>query len=96
MIDLQQAEVLALRYLTSKGETINTALQLSKRVDLPYGWLYFYNSSAYLQHGELGAMLAGNAPFIIDASDGALHEFGTAHPIEEYLKEYEANRGNCG
>ncbi|PLT18883.1 YrhB domain-containing protein [Ralstonia mannitolilytica] len=93
MIDLQQAENVASHYLEELGREIGIPLTVVRRQDLPYGWVFFYNSKAYLESGEIGAMLAGNAPFVVDAFDGSLHVLGTAHPVDFYLKEYEAVRG---
>jgi hypothetical protein len=94
MIDLQQAEHIAGEYLKKLGDEIGMSLQLVRRQDLSYGWLFFYNSQAYLQSGEIGSMLAGNAPFIVEACDGSLHVLGTAAPVEIYLKEYEISQGH--
>lgn len=33
-------------------------------------------------------MLAGNAPFIVNRRDGAVHFLGAAHPVDVYLEEY--------
>jgi len=92
MIDLSQAEQVAARYLTDLECSIGLSLAIVRRQDLSYGWLFFYNSSAYLKTGEFGSQLAGNAPFIVDGLDGSLHVLGTALPTEVYLKEYESQR----
>lgn len=94
MIDQRQAESIASQYLDDLGREIGVSLTVVRRQDLPYGWLFFYNSMTYLKTGEIGAMLAGNAPFVVDALDGSLHVLGTAHPIEVYLEEYEVARGH--
>ncbi|CAJ0816927.1 hypothetical protein LMG19087_02923 [Ralstonia wenshanensis] len=93
MIDQWQAESIASHYLDDLGREIGVPLAMVRRQDLPYGWLFFYNSITYLQTGEIGAMLAGNAPFVVDVLDGSIHVLGTAHPVEVYLKEYETERG---
>ncbi|MGA4290003.1 YrhB domain-containing protein [Ralstonia nicotianae] len=93
VIALRQAENIASHYLCDLGREIGVPLAVVKRRELPYEWLFFYNSSAYLKSGEVGTMLAGNAPFIVDVLGGSVHVLGTAHPVEIYLKEYEAARG---
>ena len=55
----------------------------------PYGWVFFYQSRAFIETGEVGQRLAGNAPIIFDRFDGELRVTGTAEPIEHYLREYE-------
>jgi hypothetical protein len=55
----------------------------------PYGWIFFYQSKEFLDHGTLSALLAGNAPIIVDRNTFELRVTGTAKPLEQYLKEYE-------
>ncbi len=49
---------------------------------------YFYKTKDFLETGDLSAMLAGNAPFIVNSRDGVIHVLGTANPVDVYLKEY--------
>ncbi|WP_210514774.1 YrhB domain-containing protein [Pantoea ananatis] len=58
------------------------------------GWFFCFQSKEYLDTGETSALLAGNAPFIIDKDTGELHVFGTAHPLKEYLQDYEEKKNN--
>jgi hypothetical protein len=55
----------------------------------PYGWVFFYQSKAFLDQGTESAQLAGNAPILVDRHTGELRVLGTARPLEHYLKEYE-------
>ncbi len=55
----------------------------------PYGWLFFYQSNEFLDKGTPGAQLGGNAPILVDRINSELRVFGTAYPLEDYLKEYE-------
>lgn len=57
-----------------------------------FGWLYFYDSSAHIETGAASETLTGNAPLIVDKSDGKLYITGTAHPIEHYLQEYRLGK----
>jgi hypothetical protein len=50
---------------------------------------FFYESSRYLESGDINDMLAGNAPIIVDKETGELIPTGTVHPIEYYLDNYE-------
>jgi len=53
-----------------------------------FGWVYFYDSSLHVQTGKPSDALVGNAPLIVDKTDGKLYITGTTHPIEHYLQEY--------
>jgi hypothetical protein len=54
-----------------------------------WGWVFFYQSRAYLETGNLSDALVGNAPLIVDRVSGRLHETGTADPIETYIHSFE-------
>ena len=54
-----------------------------------YGWVFCYESVAYLESGRFEDMLFGNAPLLIEKATGRLIELGTAYSIEEYLEVYE-------
>ncbi|WP_323658782.1 YrhB family protein [Pectobacterium versatile] len=58
------------------------------------GWFFCFQSREYLETGKISALLAGNAPFIIDKDSGEIHSLGTAYPIEKYLQDYEGNKNN--
>jgi len=94
MITVEQANKLANIYLANLQDKLNVSLEIVRRIDISYGWVFFYNSKAYMESGDISSLLAGNAPFLVDAGDGSLHVLGTAHPLEIYLGEYEKSREN--
>ena len=57
-----------------------------------FGWLFFYNTRSFIENGQFSDCLAGNAPIIVDRSDGKVHVTGTAYPIEHYIEEFERRR----
>ena len=54
------------------------------------GWVYFYDSKLHHESGETRHAIAGNAPILVDRSDGSIHHTGTARPIAEYIERYKA------
>lgn len=54
-----------------------------------YGWVFFYQSKAYLETNSISDSLAGNAPYIVNKHSGKISETGTAQPIEKYIEDYE-------
>jgi hypothetical protein len=58
-------------------------------MEYEWGWVFFYQSKRYLETGDDGEQLAGNAPFIVNRTSGELVETGTALPVEHYVREYE-------
>ena len=55
----------------------------------PCGWVFFYQSKEFPDHGTLSEQLAGNAPIVVNRNTGELSVTGTAKPLDDYLKEYE-------
>ena len=45
-----------------------------------------------MKTGNLSDAVAGNAPLIVDRTDGKLYIAGTAHPIEHYLQEFRRGK----
>lgn len=90
MIDEARARELALESLRDHERGSGHALALldDHTQSLPYGWIFFYQSRAYLETGDIRQMLAGNAPLLVTRS-GAVHATGTAKPLETYLVEFE-------
>ena len=63
----------------------------SSTIAKPYGWVFFYQTTAYLQNSnDVSQALAGNAPFIIDRESGQITVLGTALPTTDYLDRFEA------
>jgi len=58
-------------------------------MEFSHGWVFCYQSKAFLESGNPSDALAGNAPIIIDRRDGSLHETGTAGRLEDFIQNYE-------
>ncbi len=54
----------------------------------PWGWLFLYQSAAYLDTGDFALMIAGNAPLIVDRFTGVLWTTGTASRPDDYIEHY--------
>jgi len=61
---------------------------ISKMVEHDFGWVFFYNTKEYLEKQDTNYALGGNAPLIVDRSDGQLYVTGCAHSIEYYVDQY--------
>lgn len=62
----------------------------SATISKPYGWVFFYQSLAFVRDpSNISAALAGNGPILVDRINGEIRVFGTARPMEWFLKEYE-------
>ncbi len=71
------------------GEKLS--LQIDSTREESFGWLFFYNTSAFLEKGNSIDMLAGNAPFLVSKNNGSVVTLGTARPIDDYLRELDGS-----
>jgi hypothetical protein len=94
MIKVDEAQIIAQRYLGDLQVEIGVPLTIVKIREESFGWVYFYQSSEYMETENFSSMLAGNAPFIIDRERPGVHVLGTAHPTDFYVQEYVMQRGN--
>jgi hypothetical protein len=69
-------------------------IYVERTIERPFGWVVFYGSRLYTETGEARYAVAGNAPFIVNRSTGAVVPTGTSQPLECYIAEYEERLGN--
>ena len=60
-------------------------------IEKVWGWVFFYTSEKWHQTKEIQYAVAGNAPFIVEKANGNIIVTGTAEPVENYIREYEAS-----
>ena len=58
-------------------------------IERPWGWVFFYTARGW-RDGDWKYAIAGNAPYMVNRSDGSMQFAGTGRPIEEYIQDYEA------
>ena len=61
-----------------------------RTLDRPYGWVFFYQSRLYIETGDVRHALVGIEPVLFNRISGEYRALGSAHPVEDYLREYEA------
>ena len=92
MITQEQAESLVLaevRGSSPAGDSVQIEILGASTIEREWGWVFFYQSSEYLQTQNPAAMLAGNAPIVVNRKTGELTVTGTAWPVEKYIEDYE-------
>ena len=74
MIDRDQATAIAEHHLTllSREMGVDLSLDLDATVETSEGWLFFWNSTAYLAGGSISDALAGNGPLQVRRDTGML------------------------
>jgi hypothetical protein len=58
-------------------------------IERPWGWVFFYTSRKWHETRDVRYALAGNAPLIVDKTQGDIYVTGTAYPIAYYIANYE-------
>jgi len=86
MLDHAAAADIAERYVTGLSDDagVELAVLQHQTVEQGFGWVFFYGPK------DASAIVAGNAPFIVDRSLGSIHPTGTAYPLETYIRTYAA------
>jgi hypothetical protein len=79
-----------LERIKSNQDSVDYVVLEDETIEKPWGWVFFYQSKAYVEYGDDIEMLAGNAPIIVNRYTGELVHTGTAYDIEHYLQEYDA------
>lgn len=84
MIGLEEAEKIAEQYVVGRSADAGLKLVLLREwtLERDFGWVFYYGPE------DKSAIVAGNAPFIVDRNDGSIHVTGTALPTEIYLENY--------
>jgi hypothetical protein len=58
---------------------------------LDVGWVFSYQSEAFVRTGDVFTSLAGNAPYFVHAVTGRLTPLGTAEPLAATLRRMRAD-----
>lgn len=90
-MDKTEAFKLVENELKTQSPEIDCAILEDETIEKSWGWVFFYQSKAFISSGDFRDMLGGNAPLIVNRASGKITETGTAYEIEHYIKEYEAN-----
>jgi hypothetical protein len=89
-----EAESIALRSINQHYYHPRDSLAVLPKpvIEKPYGWIFFYQSRAFLETGDFTFQLMGNGPVVV-RDDGTVHTLGTARSPEEEIAAYEAGQG---
>ncbi|WP_276482884.1 YrhB domain-containing protein [Paraflavitalea pollutisoli] len=52
-------------------------------------WVFFYNSSRFIETGDFSDSLMGNAPYIVDKYEGGIYSTGAVYDTEYYMDQFE-------
>ncbi len=87
MITVDAAREIANRHVQSLGEDL---ILFEKPITFgDYGWVFSYQSNAFIETNEISDALAGNAPILIDSDQGQIFTLGTTYEVSRYVHMYQ-------
>jgi hypothetical protein len=66
MISKKEANAIAEAFLRNLAGSDELRIIPEETLERSFGWVFFYNSKAYLESGDESFLIAGNAPIIVD------------------------------
>jgi hypothetical protein len=92
MIDMQTAKQIAIKFLGEPASTADFSFVILDEytIEKPKCFVFFYESSRFLETDRFEDRLVGNAPILIDRRSGTSQFLGTAEPVENYIERFEA------
>jgi hypothetical protein len=95
MLSYEDAKKLAKEHYKTAYVNVNGGVVLleERTISTSYGWVFFCNTREFLDTGNVFNAILSSAPVLVEAATGKLHQFGTRHPVEHYLREFERVHG---
>lgn len=89
MIEFDEARRIALEAARAamRREVVILDIKTEEKV---FGWIFHYQSEAFVRDNAKPARLFGNAPIIVNRENGRVTFTGTSFPIGDYVRAYEA------
>ncbi|GLT09701.1 ribosomal protein L7/L12 [Sulfitobacter porphyrae] len=87
MITIDAAREIATLHVQTLGEDLTL---IEKPISFgDYGWLFSYQSTAFIETNDIRDALAGNALILIDSDTGQIFTLGTAFEVSSYVHMYQ-------
>jgi hypothetical protein len=90
MIDQAYARSLVEQFLRDSEQFAQVELSILDEFtrEYPYGWVFFYQDTRFIETGDPRFMVGGNAPVLVDKKTGALHVLSTSDRLERSLEAH--------
>lgn len=94
MMNREKAEKLAQREIQRIAMQAGDEFVLCSEdtIERGFGWLFFYQSKAFIDSGELKYRLAGNGPIVVEKDSGNVTIHGSVPSVEEIIAKLEICR----
>ena len=94
MIQIEEAKEIALKYINEINTNISLSIMEEETISFEYGWMFFYQSTKFIETGDEKHLVGGNAPLIVDKINQSIHVTGTRLSDSDYIEKYCRYRGN--
>ncbi|MBF9069207.1 YrhB domain-containing protein [Streptacidiphilus fuscans] len=100
MITSEQAREIADRFIAeanARPRYGDDELVITGFAEHRFGWSFSYQSSRWVETGDIQHLLIGQGPVVIDRRDGSVHAFGSATPdadVARFQERYDAETKN--
>ena len=94
MITFEQARGIAVTEIAKALPKYDFVLLDEETIIRPYGWIFYYTTRKHRETGHIMDSVPGNAPFVVNSSDGTVHFLPTGVPTPVALKAYERGIGH--
>lgn len=90
-MEIEVAEKLVTEHLNTKYPGLRGEFILAREsaIKKSYGWVIFFVSRRFVETGDLMYAFGGNAPLIVEAATGTVHELSAAYQPEEAIRRFE-------
>ena len=92
VIDIEVAKQIATSFLGEPKAPADYSFVILDEytIERPKCFVFFYESSKYLETDRFEDRLAGNAPILVNRLTKEPYFLGTAQPVEVYIEEFES------
>jgi hypothetical protein len=88
MIAFEEAIILAKKLVYQLRSDTPLEILKGSTIEFEFGWVFFYQSRAYVMTGDFTSLVGGNAPILIDKESGNAFVTGTSHDSDYYINKY--------
>ena len=95
-MDFEVAKKIAEEELRRKEKSgaVELAFRLEKTLERSFGWVFFYNSKAFIVTGIFRHALASNGPIVVERAAGKVTSYGSTPPVAQIIASHESKWGN--
>lgn len=97
-ISYEEAKLLVLErarevLVEKKRPRLEPGIIEERTIEMPWGWIFFWNTRLYLETGDLEHALIGMPPLCVDRRQGSVSPVANVEPLTREIKRFERKIG---